>query len=143
MCQALSVSENGYYNWRTRGKSQRKRDDEQLVTRIEDAYYKSGGTYGSPRIHQELKEQGIHCGRKRVARLMREKQLIVGLDPNNLLCSLCPQNGREAGFASKIHHDWRLRQVDQLEADIQENIRRMRTRLIVQSSFAGPDIDGF
>ncbi len=77
MCQVLSVSENGYYNWRTRGKSQRKKDDERLVARIEDAYYKSGGTYGSPRIHLELRAQGIRCGRKRVARLMREKQLIA------------------------------------------------------------------
>jgi hypothetical protein len=29
--------------------------------------------YGSPRLHAELKEQGIHCSRKRVARLMREQ----------------------------------------------------------------------
>src|SRR5260370_39766393 len=40
-----------------------------------DAYYQNKGHYGSPRIHADLKEQEIHCGRKRVARLMREKQL--------------------------------------------------------------------
>ncbi|BCL79035.1 transposase [Ktedonobacteria bacterium brp13] len=75
MCQVLDVSENGYYNWRKRGKSQRKRDDEQLTEHIEDAYYQNRGLYGSPRIHVELQEQGIHCGRKRVARLMQEHEL--------------------------------------------------------------------
>jgi putative transposase len=78
MCQVLDVSENGYNNWRRRGKSKRKRDDEQLAARIEDAYQKHRGKYGSPRIHAELKAQGIHCGRKRVARLMQEKQLYAG-----------------------------------------------------------------
>ncbi|GCE25122.1 hypothetical protein KDA_06060 [Dictyobacter alpinus] len=71
----LEVSENGYYHWRKRGKSQRKQNDEQLLERIEDAYHQNRGHYGSPRIHAELKDQGIHCGKKRVARLMREQQL--------------------------------------------------------------------
>lgn len=75
MCSVLGVSENGYYNWRKRGKSQRKRDDEQLVSRIEDAYNENRGVYGSPRIHAELKAQGIRCGRKRIARLMRERNI--------------------------------------------------------------------
>jgi len=75
MCQVLEVSEKGYANWRKRGKSQRKRDDEFLTERIEDAYYENRGHYGSPRIHAELQAQGMHCSRKRVARLMREHQL--------------------------------------------------------------------
>jgi putative transposase len=73
MCQVLEVSENGYYNWRKRGKSQRKQDDDYLTERIEDAYHTNRGVYGSPRIHAELKAQGIHCGRKRIVRLMQEK----------------------------------------------------------------------
>ena len=64
MCHVLDVSENGYYNWRTRGKSKRKWDDEQLVERIEDAYDVNRGKYGSPRIHAELKAQGIQNGAK-------------------------------------------------------------------------------
>ena len=36
---------------------------------------KSRQTYGSPRVHEELKAEGIRCGRKRVARLMREEGL--------------------------------------------------------------------
>jgi transposase InsO family protein len=78
MCHVLEVSENGYYNWRKRGKSQRKQDDEQLTERIKDAYDDNRGVYGSPRIHAELKEQGIRCGRKRIARLMREKGISAG-----------------------------------------------------------------
>src|SRR5437762_8384533 len=38
-----------------------------------DAYDTNRGVYGSPRIHAELKAQGIHCGRKRIVRLMQEK----------------------------------------------------------------------
>jgi transposase InsO family protein len=75
MCSVLEVSENGYYNWRKRGKSQRKQDDEQLVSRIEDAYHENRGVYGSPRIYAELTAQGIKCGRKRIARLMREHNI--------------------------------------------------------------------
>jgi putative transposase len=75
MCQVLEVSENGYYNWRKRGKSKRKQEDEELAERIEDAYQHHGGKYGSPRIHAALKTQGVYCGRKRVARLMREREL--------------------------------------------------------------------
>ena len=75
MCAALEVSENGYFNWRKRGTCQRKRDDEQLAGRIEDAYHENRGVYGSPRIHAELKEQGVHCGRKRIVRLMQEKRI--------------------------------------------------------------------
>ena len=75
MCRVLEVSENGYYNWRKRGKSRRKQDDEQLVSRIEDAYHENRGVYGSPRIHAEMKAQGIKCGRKRIARLMREQNI--------------------------------------------------------------------
>ena len=78
MCSVLEVSEHGYYNWRKRGKSQRKRNDEQLASRIEDAYHTNRGVYGSPRIHAELKAQGIQCSKKRIARLMREKGINAG-----------------------------------------------------------------
>jgi putative transposase len=73
MCQVLNVSESGYYAWCKREPSQRKREDESLGKRIEDAYHDNRQVYGSPRLHAELKEQGVHCGRKRVARLMRER----------------------------------------------------------------------
>lgn len=48
-------------------------NDSALWLLIEDAYESSRGNYGSPRIHDELKERGIRCGRKRIARIMRCK----------------------------------------------------------------------
>jgi hypothetical protein len=69
--------------------------------------------------------------------------LSVWLDPNYLPCPFCPENGRETGPASEIHHDLRPGQVDQLGADIQENIWSVGASLIVQCHLAGPDIDGF
>jgi len=76
MCRVLGVSPSGYYAWRNRPMSKRQREDERLLGLIRAAHEASGGTYGSPRIHAELVEQEIHVGRKRVARLMREHQLV-------------------------------------------------------------------
>ena len=70
MCQALKVSTSGYYAWRTRPESRRKRDDRELTQAIRLLHAESDGTYGSPRMHAELNEAGFSCGRAKVARLM-------------------------------------------------------------------------
>jgi putative transposase len=75
LCETLDVSVSGYYAWRKRPMSQHQREDGHLVERIQAAYQANRGVYGSPRVHAELKAQGIKCARKRVARLMRELQL--------------------------------------------------------------------
>ncbi len=71
MCRVLDVSSSGYYAWRERPPSARARKDEALTERIRAIHERSRGTYGAPRIHAELAAEGIHIGRKRVARLMR------------------------------------------------------------------------
>ena len=71
MCRVLGVSTSGYYAWRRRGPSARARRDAELTERIEDFHKRSRGTYGSPRIHEDLKEEKEQLGRKRVARLMK------------------------------------------------------------------------
>ena len=71
MCRVLDVSSSGYYAWRERPPSVRARRDEELTERIRTIHERSRGTYGAPRIHAELAAEGIHIGRKRVARLMR------------------------------------------------------------------------
>lgn len=75
MCRVLEVSTSGYYAWTKRRRSNRRRQDEILRKKVEVIYWWSRGTYGAPRIHQELKANGKAVGRKRVARLMRERQL--------------------------------------------------------------------
>ena len=76
MCRVLDVSTSGYYAWRRRMISVRAREDEALRGKIRLIYNRSRQTYGSPRIHAELKEEGTRVGRKRVARLMKESGLV-------------------------------------------------------------------
>ncbi len=71
MCRVLEVSTSGYYAWLKREPSPRAREDAVLTERIREAHMRSRETYGSPRIHAELREDGVRVGRKRVARLMR------------------------------------------------------------------------
>ena len=75
MCRVLEVSASGFYAWRRRMMSMRAREDEQLQQRIRTIHLLSRYTYGAPRIHAELKDEGTHVGRKRVARLMRRAHL--------------------------------------------------------------------
>ena len=72
MCRVLEVSTSGYYAWRNRGPSRRAQENSVLWERIKAIHARSRGTYGSPRIHAELKADGVKVGHNRVARLMRE-----------------------------------------------------------------------
>jgi putative transposase len=75
MCQAMEVSVSGYSAWRRRAPSARQQADVALSARIHRAFVVGRGVYGSPRVHALLRRQGIRCGRKRVARLMRAQGL--------------------------------------------------------------------
>ena len=75
MCRVLDVSRQAYYAWRTHPHNERKHRDEELTVLIERIFRDSDECYGSPRVHLELRHQGVYCGHKRVARLMRERQL--------------------------------------------------------------------
>jgi putative transposase len=75
MCEQLGVSRSGYYAWQCREPSKRQQDDAVLVEAIKKSHEESRGTYGSPRVLDDLKEQGFEVGRRRVARLMAEEGL--------------------------------------------------------------------
>ena len=71
LCRVLGVSPSGSYAWHRRPVSVRARADTALRERIQAIHQHSRGTYGSPRVHAELRASGVRCARKRVARLMR------------------------------------------------------------------------
>lgn len=71
MCRTLGVSPSGYHAWKVRPPSKRAREDAAMTERIRTFHARSRGTYGSPRIFLDLRDEGIRVGRKRVARLMR------------------------------------------------------------------------
>ena len=75
LCALLGVSRSGYYAWATRVPSQRDCQDAVLVDLIRASSTASYSTYGAPRIHADLREEGWRVGRKRVARLMRQEGL--------------------------------------------------------------------
>ena len=77
LCRVLTVSPSGYYASQGRPASPRARRDEALARRVEAAHLASKRRYGSPRVHAELKAVGDKVGRKRVARLMRERNLVA------------------------------------------------------------------
>jgi transposase InsO family protein len=72
MCRALKVSKSGYFAWRHGPESGRRLEDRALTARIKAIHAEHKGRYGSPRVHRDLRFQGIGVGKKRVERLMRE-----------------------------------------------------------------------
>jgi putative transposase len=77
MCQRLGVSTSGFYAWCKRLPSARTQADTALTTRITTIHAASRGIYGAPRVHAELADaHAVHCGRKRIARLMRAAGLV-------------------------------------------------------------------
>lgn len=75
LCRMLGVSRSGYYDWKGRPPSKRNRGDAALTETIREIHERSRQTYGSPRVHAELRALGTRCGRKRVERLMRKTGL--------------------------------------------------------------------
>lgn len=75
MCRVLDVSCSGYYAWSSRPACRRQRDDMVLLAHVRSAFALSNGTYGSPRMTRELRDDGLVVGRRRTARLMRENGL--------------------------------------------------------------------
>ena len=79
MCKVLKVSRSGYYAWRSRIPSNRQRVNEDLLDHIREVHTKSRDLYGSPRITAELNDEGVECGKNRVARLMKDNGIRAAL----------------------------------------------------------------
>lgn len=78
-CCAARISTTAFYEWMARSKSGpscRDLAEAYLVNEIIDVHDDSGGTYGVPRIHAQLRHRGHVVNRKRVRRLMREHGVV-------------------------------------------------------------------
>jgi len=75
LCRVYGVSRFGYRSWKERGPSARSLRDIELTKDIERVFGDVDGIYGSPKIHEALKQEGVEVGVNRVARLMRENSL--------------------------------------------------------------------
>jgi len=75
LCALYAVTRAGYYAWRERRPSARRRRDATLLEQIQAIFARSGGTYGSPRIHRALAALGARVSRRRVGRLLRQAGL--------------------------------------------------------------------
>jgi len=95
MCRLLGVSPSGYYAWAKRSPSRRAQTDAVVLSHIRAAHAASYGTYGAPRIHAELRANGLRVGRKRVARLMAVAG-VVGVSRRRLVRTTVRGAGRQA-----------------------------------------------
>ena len=93
LCRVLAVTPSGYYAWMHRLPSQRARDNDRLQVRIRAIHAASRGTYGSPRVHEQLTQEGCAVGRERVARLLRDMGL-VGLPARRVRHTTDSTHGR-------------------------------------------------
>jgi putative transposase len=96
MCRVLGVSPSGYYAWRKRPASKRAQEDGVLLRKVRTIHEASRRTYGVPRVHAELRAEGVHVSRKRVARLMRRAQLVGASRRRRIFTTVRDRDSRPA-----------------------------------------------
>ena len=77
LCRLMGVTERGLHAWKHRPPSQRQRRDMVLLAHIRDQHRLSLGSYGRPRMTEELNELGLQVGQRRVGRLMRQNGIQI------------------------------------------------------------------
>jgi putative transposase len=77
MCRVLRVRASGYYRWKKRTQDPPLRQLRRLalIETIRVIHQRSHGTYGSRRVHRQLRQQGQRCSRRTVETLMRQQQI--------------------------------------------------------------------
>jgi transposase InsO family protein len=69
-CRALGVSESWFYKWRDRPPTRRDDRRARLTAAVRKVFDDSSGTYGSPRVGIELREQGWQVSDNTIAQIM-------------------------------------------------------------------------
>ena len=85
LCRVMAVSKSGYYAWRKRQPSEREQANQKLATRIHEIFIDKRKAYGSPRIWDDLRDEGEICSVNRVARIMRTKGIAAQRKPRYIV----------------------------------------------------------
>ncbi|QBB07864.1 hypothetical protein EVV94_00005 [Enterobacter cloacae] len=73
----MGVTDRGLRAWKRRPPSLRQRRDLILLAHIREQHRLCLGSYGRPRMTEELKALGLQVGQRRVGRLMRQNNITV------------------------------------------------------------------
>lgn len=109
LCRMLGVTDRGLRAWRRRPPSHRQRRDMVILAHIRDQHRLSPGSYGRPRMTEELNELGLRVGQRRVGRLMRQNGIRIvrserrssarptAIMPSTSHRTFCSRTSRRAG----------------------------------------------
>ena len=75
MCEVFNVSRSGYYGWQDRPISQRKKDNDELLTKIKQTHSDSRSIYGYRKIYKKLQGDGVICSENRISRIMKQHNI--------------------------------------------------------------------
>jgi transposase InsO family protein len=77
MCRVMGINRSTYYAWLASQPSaaERRRAEDELAGEIREIHATSRGAYGVPRVHAELRRKGHAINRKKVERIMRERDI--------------------------------------------------------------------
>jgi putative transposase len=105
MCEMLEVSRQGYYAWKKRAPSARKREDVTLTTLIVAIHDAHKGRYGIDRIHADLARNGYRVSPKRVRRLARAAGLAC-VHPRPYKATTVQDPANAAGLVDLVGRDF-------------------------------------
>src|SRR5690606_25528166 len=106
-CRALDVSESWFYKWRDREPTVRQRRRAALDAKVAEIFADSGGepgTYGSPRVHAELRDLGWKVTEKTVAASMARQGLVAR--PKKRFRCLTRPDKRAVPFTDLLNRDF-------------------------------------
>jgi len=86
----MDVSMRGLRAFRSRPASRRQRSDMVTLAHIKEQSRLSLGSYGRPRMTEELKEIGLNIGHRRVGRLMRQNGISVVRTRKHKVTTIAP-----------------------------------------------------
>ncbi|MFJ2778247.1 IS3 family transposase [Kitasatospora sp. NPDC087315] len=77
LCRVMGVNRSTYYSWLASrpAAAERQCAEDELAGRTREIHAASRGAYGAPRVHAELRRGGHAINRKRVERIMREREI--------------------------------------------------------------------